>query len=188
MDLLENVNHLEQKRSLSAMNIFTKWGCSKDSWRGLRGEYWFAAQAVLILGFLILPVYHPAGLNIHAAALSYFIGGVAVVLELGALILLIQGLRDLGENLTPLPHPRDDGQLVQTGIYRVVRHPLYSGLVLAALGYAIAQQSLSHLAAAAVLFIFLNAKATQEEIWLTQKYPAYSDYQNQVKKLIPWLY
>ena len=47
-----------------------------------------------------------------------------------ALVLLVKGLSDLGHSLTPLPYPRDDGQLVQTGVYSLVRHSLYSGLIL----------------------------------------------------------
>jgi protein-S-isoprenylcysteine O-methyltransferase Ste14 len=110
------------------------------------------------------------------------------VLELLALVLIAKGLLDLGRSLTPLPYPRDDAQLVQAGVYSLVRHPLYSGLIVAALSWVLYQRSLSHLAGAIVLFVFFNAKATLEETWLRQKYPEYDAYQQRVKKLIPWLY
>ncbi|MBD0342786.1 MAG: isoprenylcysteine carboxylmethyltransferase family protein, partial [Microcoleus sp. Co-bin12] len=66
--------------------------------------------------------------------------------------------------------------------------PLYSGLILAALGWTLFQMSLSHLIATAILIIFFDIKANREETWLTQKYPEYSDYRQRVKKIIPGIY
>jgi protein-S-isoprenylcysteine O-methyltransferase Ste14 len=53
-----------------------------------------------------------------------------------AIVFLGRSLFDLGQNLTPLPHPRDEGQLVRTGIYGIVRHPMYIGVSYLALAYA----------------------------------------------------
>jgi protein-S-isoprenylcysteine O-methyltransferase Ste14 len=169
------------------MKLLSDWGFNSESWRGQRGEYWFLIQVVLILGFFLVPVYHPAGLSL-AAPEVYWLWGVTAAVGILALILLGKGLLDLGRNLTPLPHPKDDAELVQTGVYALVRHPLYGGLTLAAGSWAIAQLSFSHLAAAVILFVFLNAKASQEEEWLTQRFPEYTEYKKSVKKLIPWLY
>ncbi|MBW4681482.1 MAG: isoprenylcysteine carboxylmethyltransferase family protein [Microcoleus vaginatus WJT46-NPBG5] len=171
------------------MKILRDWGFTRQGWQtGERGEYLVLIQGVLLISYVMLPVYRPAGFNINSPALLYGIWGIAAILGMGGSVLFIKGVLDLGGNLTPLPYPKEDGQLVQTGIYRLVRHPLYSGLILAALGWAIWQQSLSHLAGGAILLAFLNAKASREEAWLSQKYPDYPNYQKQVKKLIPWLY
>ncbi len=170
------------------MGLFTAWGFSTASWQGRRGEYWVLLQVVLILGFVILPTYRPDGFVLPEPPLTDVIWVVATLLGAIAALLLGKGLIDLGHNLTPLPHPRDDGQLVQTGIYGVVRHPLYSGLILAAAGWTIFLLSLSHLVGTVFLFLFLNAKANREEIWLIEKYPDYEDYRRRVKKIIPWIY
>ncbi|MBD1936686.1 isoprenylcysteine carboxylmethyltransferase family protein [Microcoleus sp. FACHB-68] len=171
------------------MKLLRDWGFTRQGWRsGERGEYLVLIQGLLLIALVMLPVYRPAGLNINSPALLYGIWGIAAILGVGAFVLIIKGLLDLGGNLTPLPYPKENGQLVQTGIYSLVRHPLYSGLILAALSWAIWQQSLFHLAGGVILFAFLNAKASREEAWLSQKYPDYPNYQNRVKKLIPWLY
>jgi protein-S-isoprenylcysteine O-methyltransferase Ste14 len=172
------------------MKIFTDWGFTREGWRNnRRGEYWVLLQGAVVLGFVFLPAYRPAQLSIDTdSKLWYIIWGAAAVLGLGALTLIAKGLLDLGNNLTPLPHPKEDGKLIQTGIYSIVRHPLYSGLILAAISWAIFQLSLSHLTATVLMFAFLDAKANREETWLTEKYPEYSEYQNRVKKLIPWVY
>ena len=169
------------------MKLLTDWGFSVNSWQGQRGEYWVFAQVAIIVSFIALPVYPVPALTLGPSTL-YGLWTVAGVLGLLALVLIAKGLLDLGRSLTPLPHPRDDAQLVQAGVYSLVRHPLYSGLIVAALSWALYQRSLSHLAGAIVIFVFFNAKATLEETWLRQKYPEYDAYQQRVKKLIPWLY
>jgi protein-S-isoprenylcysteine O-methyltransferase Ste14 len=77
---------------------------------------------------------------------------------------------------------------VQTGVYGLVRHCLYSGLVLGTAAYSLWQLSLSHGAIALALFVLLDAKARQEETWLMARYDNYGDYRQRVKKLIPWVY
>lgn len=169
------------------MKLFTDWGFSVNSWQGQRGEYWVFAQAVIIISFIALPVYPFPAVTL-APSMLYGLRTVAGVLGLLALVLMAKGLLGLGGSLTPLPHPRDDAQLVQAGVYSLVRHPLYSSLIGAAFSWALYERSLSHLAGAIVIFVFFNAKATLEETWLRQKYPEYDAYQQRVKKLVPWLY
>lgn len=171
------------------MKLLSDWGFTLEGWRnGNKGEYWVVAQAFLIVAFILLPIYRPDSLQIDSAELLYIRWGGGVILGLAALVLLAKGLLDLGQQLTPLPYPKADGELVQSGIYSIVRHPLYSGVIFAALSWAIFQVSLSHLIAAAVLLIFLDANASREEAWIVQKYPNYSEYRLAVKKLVPWLY
>lgn len=166
----------------------SEWGFTRHGWRnGERGEYLVLLQGILLVGFILLPVYRPLELN-SFAALLYLRWGVAAIFAIMALGLIVKGLLDLGRNLTPLPYPKDNGELVQSGAYSIVRHPLYSGIIFAALSWVVFQFSLSHLIATAVLFAFFNAKASREETWLSQRYPEYPDYQQRVKRLIPGVY
>jgi protein-S-isoprenylcysteine O-methyltransferase Ste14 len=48
--------------------------------------------------------------------------------------LVVTGIANLGRNLTPLPFPKDGGELIQTGAHSVVRHHLYSGVIALAVG------------------------------------------------------
>ncbi|MEG4024070.1 isoprenylcysteine carboxylmethyltransferase family protein [Microcoleus sp. S13C4] len=171
------------------MKILTDWGFTRESWRNnSRGEYLVLLQGALLTGFAILPVYQLPGLKIQSTQLLYITWFMASMLGLSGLIFIIKGLIDLGKNLTPLPYPIENGELVQTGIYGIVRHPLYSGLIFAALGWTIFQMSISHLIASAILIIFFEIKASREETWLTEKYPHYSQYSQRVKKLLPGIY
>ena len=171
------------------MKILTDWGFTREGWRNnSHGEYLVLLQVVLLAGFTILPVYQIPGFKIQSTQLLYLTWFLASILSSIGLTFIIKGLIDLGKNLTPLPYPIENGELVQTGIYGIVRHPLYSGLIFAALAWTIFQFSLSHLIATAILLIFFDIKSSREETWLSDKYPDYSDYRQQVKKLIPGIY
>ncbi|MEG4342068.1 isoprenylcysteine carboxylmethyltransferase family protein [Microcoleus sp. A003_D6] len=172
------------------MKILTDWGFTREGWRNnSRGEYLVLLQGALLAGFAILPVYQLPGFKIQSTQLLFYLSWtLASILSSIGLIFTIKALIDLGKNLTPLPYPREDGELVQTGIYGMVRHPLYSGLISVALGWTLFQMSISHLIATAILLIFFDIKSSREETWLSEKYPDYSEYSQRVKKLIPGIY
>ncbi len=170
------------------MELWKAWGFSGRSWRGERGEYWVLGQGVLLVAFGLVPRWWPAVLPGVPEPGEWLLRGMALALAAPALIFLGKGLIDLGPSLTPLPYPRDDGQLVQTGVYGWVRHSLYSGLIFATVAYSLWAMSLSHLGVSLLLFGLLNAKASQEEAWLMERYPDYGAYRDRVKKFIPWIY
>ncbi|WP_295883169.1 isoprenylcysteine carboxylmethyltransferase family protein [uncultured Thiohalocapsa sp.] len=155
---------------------------------GARGELLVAIQFALMLGFVLLPVWHP-GLGADAMDAS---GGwrswLAAPFAVVALILGGFGSVHIRDYLTPLPYPVDHSQLVQHGVYAIVRHPLYASLLFAGAAWTLYHLSLSHLLGLAVAFAFFNYKAGKEEAWLTQRHPEYADYARRVKKLIPWVY
>lgn len=170
------------------MKLLNAWGFTADTWKGKRGEYWVVAQMLLLLGFVLVPQYRPGGLAAVPPGVLYGVRGVGAAIALFALILLSKGLLDLGQNLTPLPYPREDGELVQTGVYSIVRHSLYSGIILGTLGLSLWQLSVSHFVVTLALFWVLDIKAAKEEVWLQERYPDYADYRQRVKKLLPWIY
>ncbi|MEN9228648.1 MAG: isoprenylcysteine carboxylmethyltransferase family protein [Gloeomargarita sp. GMQP_bins_120] len=164
------------------MHKLAEWGFGPDWWRNSRGEYWVIGQGVVSLGYLLLPVVpvEPFPLALRWAGATLF--GL-IALGLGG-----AGLLHLGENLTPLPHPKDTGQLVTTGVYGWVRHPIYSSVIFLALAYACWRGSWTHFLGTAGLLLFFDRKAAQEERWLQEKFPTYQTYRQRVKKLIPGVY
>jgi len=147
---------------------------------GQRGEGWVLAQTVLILGIFLGPAWSGAE-NIAVGFVGF------VLMDIGVALALV-GLVQLGRNLTPLPRPIVGGTLVTSGIYAWMRHPLYSGLVLVTLGFALMTMSLARIFLSALLFALLDAKSAQEEIWLVETYPEYAEYQQRVKKFLPGLF
>ena len=122
-------------------------------------------------------------------------GPVALVAGAAGLALIVaggafagRGLVDLGSPLTPLPRPREDSQLVVTGAYAWVRHPIYGGLTLAAIGWGLLAASPLALLLALGLGVFLDLKARREEAWLSERYAAYAGYMQGTRRLIPWVW
>jgi protein-S-isoprenylcysteine O-methyltransferase Ste14 len=175
-------------RGAEDMNQLKELGFSAHWWRGERGEYWVLVQVILSVGFILLPVYPVVTLDRLSSAWKYTGWGLTGLFSLIATILLIWGGVELGANLTPLPHPKDDGKLVTSGIYGMVRHPMYSGVIFLAIAYSCWRWSLTHTIGAVLLLLFFDIKARKEEVWLTSKFPDYDSYRLKVKKLIPWLY
>lgn len=170
------------------MNQLKEFGFSAQWWRGERGEYWVLAQIILFVGFILLPVYPVFTLEGLSPVWKYIGWGLTGLFSLLAAIFLLRGGVELGTNLTPLPHPKDDGKLVTSGIYKLVRHPIYSGVIFLAIAYSCWQWSLTHLIGAVLLLLFFDIKARKEESWLRIKFSDYDVYQTRVKKLIPWIY
>jgi protein-S-isoprenylcysteine O-methyltransferase Ste14 len=170
------------------MNKLKDFGFSANWWRGKKGEYWVLAQTLISIGFLLLPVYPGITQGNLSAIVQYSRWGIIGLCGSFAVLLLLGGGLALGGNLTPLPYPKEEGTLVTTGTYRLVRHPLYSGVILAAIAYSAWQWSLTQAIASIIFFIFFDLKAHQEEEWLKQKFSDYHQCQTEVKKLLPWLY
>ena len=163
------------------LNAHSPW------WRGTCGEWYVAAQ-VLLIALVFFGPRTADSLPAWPAALAQasIVAGVALVVA--GVSLLVAGLLRLGPNLTPLPYPKDEATLVRTGPYSLVRHPMYGGGIVLALGWALAVRGWLTLVYAAVLVCFLEFKVAREERWLAAKFPDYRDYQQRVKKLIPFLH
>jgi len=156
-------------------------------WKGARGEWYVVIQAVLFALVLLGPRTWPGW---PAWGMPYTWAGRIAGLAAGAVggLLALAAVRGLGTSLTAVPYPKDDATLVVTGPYGLVRHPIYSGLVLAAFGWALLVNGWLTLIYALILFLFFDIKSRREERWLQQKYCDYAAYQRCVHKLIPLIY
>jgi protein-S-isoprenylcysteine O-methyltransferase Ste14 len=170
------------------MNQFKEWGFSAQWWRGEKGEYWVLGQTILFVGFVMLPVYPVIILDSASSLWQYTSWFLTGVFGLMAALLLLSGSLELGNNLTPLPHPKHDGELVTSSVYAIVRHPIYSGVIFLTIAYSCWRLSFVHAIGAVLFLLFFDLKARKEESWLKDKFSAYDAYQLEVKKLIPWIY
>jgi protein-S-isoprenylcysteine O-methyltransferase Ste14 len=150
---------------------------------GPRGEGWVAIQFVVLWAVVATGLLGPAW-DGSARLVTSAIG--AVLLGAGV-ALAVRGARDLRRAFTPLPYPRPEAQLVQTGVYRLVRHPIYGGLVVTALGWGLVTASPATLGLAVVLLGFFELKSRREEIWLVERFPEYRAYRVRTRRLIPWI-
>ena len=150
-----------------------------------RGGWWVAAQVPILLLAFLVPLWTS---GVEAAQFRHpvqYLGALLVVLGLGV---IAAGLIALGQALTPFPRPRRDAPLVTRGVYGLVRHPIYSGLIAAALGWAVVWLSLVGGLYALLVAGFFDRKAVREEAWLRERYPDYPAYARRVRRFIPGAY
>lgn len=147
-----------------------------------RGGLWVAGQSGLLFAVIILGVvFHGGGKNLPIMACGA--GFFAIALGCG-----LAGAVALGRNLTPFPKPFTHTQLVQGGIYGLMRHPLYTAVFCGSVGWALVWQSWPALVTSLALGAFFDAKARHEERWLRQQFPDYDGYAQKVCRFIPWVY
>lgn len=149
-----------------------------------RGGAWVLAQVPVLLLAMALPWWTASG---------FFdlrewprLAGMALI-ALGMLLTTV-GLLSLGSSLTPFPRPLTQGSLRRQGVYGRMRHPIYTGLILAAFGWTLCWMSPPGLVSAALTLLFFDRKAAREERWLRQQYPDYDAYARRVKKFFPGIY
>lgn len=152
---------------------------------GARGEFLVAIQTVLVVLYILTPNWPDLQGNELFGQLTLLRWGALFISMVIAAALGVGGSLTLREYITPLPYPVDHSKLVDTGVYSLVRHPLYSSQLLAAAGWAVFSLSLSHLFVTIVAALFFNYKASKEEVWLTERHPEYRDYAARVGKFFP---
>jgi protein-S-isoprenylcysteine O-methyltransferase Ste14 len=87
-----------------------------------------------------------------------------------------------------IPKPVAEGALRNGGVYRLVRHPMYGGALLAVLGWALVSSPLA-LVPLGLAAAFLEAKRRREEAWLLEQHPDYAEYQRRVpRRFIPFVW
>jgi protein-S-isoprenylcysteine O-methyltransferase Ste14 len=152
---------------------------------GPRGEGWVVIQVVLLAGVVLAGV---AGVDEPAWGEPLRLVTTALGLALAALggWQVVRGTRDLGSNLTPLPHPTATAKLVEAGIYRRVRHPIYGGIILGGLGWGLLTAAPVALGLAILLVPLFWLKSAVEERWLEARFPAYPSYRRRTRRFIAW--
>ncbi len=159
-------------------SVWAKAG--QTSWARFAG---FRIAIVLIL----LLVVRAQVLKGHAVTTDSLLQGIGLAIFVLGLALAVWARIYLGRNWGMPMSTKDEPELVTSGPYRVVRHPIYSGIILAMTGTAIGV-SLYWVVAVALLAAYFSYSALMEERYLTQQFPdAYPGYQRSTKMLIPFV-
>jgi protein-S-isoprenylcysteine O-methyltransferase Ste14 len=148
----------------------------------LKGNLLVLGQFVL-LGLLIL--VPSSGLN--TGVFSYFLSAVAILSLLAGFVIFGLSALALGKSLTAHPIPGKNAVLVTDGLYKFVKHPIYSGLILAGFGLVITGGFFPHTLFFVALVFLLNYKASFEEALLAKTYAGYADYSKKTGRFVPRL-
>ena len=143
------------------------------------GWIWVGAQAVLLLALVALPTRDDW-------PFPFLLTVLAGLLFFGGLILAAVAALGLGSSLTPTPVPNQAGELQTTGLYRFMRHPIYTAVLLVVAGITLRSQSWVHLVIAVGTVLFFDRKASWEEKQLAEHFSGYADYAARTPKFVPF--
>jgi len=131
-----------------------------------------AAQTVLLVIFAAILLWNPGDPLLRGEAWRL----AGSVLGVAGLIVIAAGFGALGRNIQVAPHTKEGARLVQSGIYRVLRHSIYTGIAACVIGLWLRDSSIAAGIAALVVIAFLGVKRRVEERFLLAAYPEYAAY------------
>ena len=118
----------------------------------------------------------PASMPVRVATAGLAVGGSVV---------LVIGLSSLGRGLTISPLPNERAQLRTNGLYGLVRHPLYSGVIALSVARTLHSRDRRQAALTAVLILLLDGKSSFEENALRQRFAEYPSYAAATPRFLP---
>ncbi|MBX2828859.1 MAG: isoprenylcysteine carboxylmethyltransferase family protein [Flavobacteriaceae bacterium] len=135
--------------------------------------------------FLLFAAYFGMEWPLFSPEIPSWICYIFIGLTVTGLLVVLLGILNLNENLTPFPSPKSNSTLISTGIYRYVRHPIYAGILLSMLSYALYSLSVFKLSVTAVLWMVLYFKSNYEERMLQDRFTEYKDYMATTGRFFP---
>jgi len=135
--------------------------------------------------FLLLALY-AFPFQIIKLTVFHFITLFGFALAIIGVLVLLLAILQLNKNLTPFPTPLEDGSLIETGLYKYIRHPIYTGIMMLTFGFGLYQASLWKIIISLVLLILFYIKSTYEERLLSAKFPLYDSYVLKTSRFFPF--
>lgn len=134
----------------------------------------------LLLFFLYL--FNIQKLNLHFPG---FMKGIGYAFFIIGIAMAIVSILSLKSNLSPFPSPKPGSELIQSGLYRYIRHPIYFGILIAGSGLSLSTNSGYRLMITVLLFVLFYFKTEFEEKKLLEKYEDYKNYMKRTGRFLP---
>lgn len=155
-----------------------------------RRESWdqrFRYVLPLVIAFyLFRPRAHYGLLGARFVPDSDFVGWSGVALAAAGVSIAIWARWHLGTNWSGVVTLKEGHELIRTGPYYTVRHPIYTGILLALLGTAVALGEVRGLLAVAIAWMSFYIKARREESFLTEEFgDRFGEHQRHTGMFLP---
>ena len=117
---------------------------------------------------------------------SFWLGAAVTV---AGLLFAVWAREHLGSNWSQSVTIKQNHELITTGPYAVVRHPIYTGILTGFLGSAIALSQVRGVIGCVLVFVVLWAKLRMEEQWMRSQFgETYATYAHETAALVPHLF
>ena len=142
----------------------------------------FVVVQTILLAALAAAALRPIGPALFDGHPATGIAGRAL-LAAGVLV-AVAAFASLGRAVHIAPQPLPGASLVDRGIYRYLRHPMYTAAVLVSIGLVLLQPQVTVLTAALAVIVFYLIKARYEEPLLLERYPDYAAYRARTRGVL----
>ena len=142
--------------------------------------------AITLLSTALIPL---PWLYVHLWPVGLWPFWLGAAVTVGGLLFAIWAREHLGRNWSRSVTIKEDHELIRSGPYGVVRHPIYTGILTGFLGTAIALSQVRGVIAFVLVFLVFWAKFRMEEEWMRSEFgESYTTYSNQTAALVPYLF
>lgn len=117
----------------------------------------------------------------------FWLSAIFFSVAIAGLLLAALAILQLRKNLTPFSTPLPNATLIETGLYKKIRHPVYTGLFLFFFGYSMWQANPVKLIISLLVLLLFYFKSVYEEKLLEEKFPDYSNYKERSHRFFPFL-
>jgi protein-S-isoprenylcysteine O-methyltransferase Ste14 len=136
--------------------------------------------------YLLRPRAHYGWLGARFVPLSNAAAWIGVVLTAAGVAIAFWARWHLGANWSGVVTLKEGHELIRSGPYRNIRHPIYTGILLALLGTAVAVGEVRGLLAVAIAWLSFYTKARREESFLTQEFgPSFAEHTKRTGMFLP---
>ncbi len=135
------------------------------------------------------PFFAPGFFSYQVIQVGNFSGIAGALVSISGVSFAIWARKTLGENWSATITLKKEHELIQSGPYKIVRHPIYTGFELMILGPAIISGELKGFIALGIVFVSHVFKIMKEEKLMRQQFPnQYVEYSKRVKRLVPFIF
>ena len=136
----------------------------------------------LLLTAIVFPMSHQAP---EPGIFWKIVGGLLMAV---GFITGMMAIQRINRFLSVMPEPVEGAKLITYGIYKYIRHPMYSALVTASIGYATFTLDVYRALLSILLLVLFECKTQYEESRLKQVFPDYKSYQQTTGKFFPRIF
>ena len=130
----------------------------------------FVGTQIMLFAVYLIPI------EFHQLLIADLLKSIGLIVAIAGLGVIGLAIVQLNDNLTPFPTPKEKGVLDQTGLYKYIRHPIYTGIILFALGWGVFGESIWKISIGMLLWVLFYFKSSYEETLLMNKFEAYKAY------------
>tara|TARA_Y100000589_G_scaffold295101_1_gene301195 strand:+ start:1067 stop:1540 length:474 start_codon:yes stop_codon:yes gene_type:complete len=142
-------------------------------------------ELLLVFSQFIIIALHFVKVNLFNQKIIYkeflIVNYVSNFLIVVASIFIIFSLKELGKSISPMPRPKQNSKLITSGIYTILRHPMYYSLIVISIGFFMKSFTIYNLILTILLMFIISNKIKIEEEHLTKKFIKYNSYKKEVK-------